>query len=248
MALTGPARGERSRSAWLVLVSPRRAFIRVREHPRPWIALLVVCVFALAPPLAFLASVDFDAFMMRELKASGQLEEIPPEAMEVITTKVIPGMRFALPIGAAGKRALWCFAIGVIGFALLRGTRKELRLGQCVAALAVSVAPLVLHDLLGTLVYALRDVNQYDVRNPVLSNPAVWLGLHVENDPVGILLHGLDLFMLWAVWLAGLGLATVSQAKGAMPWIVPISAHVLFVGGRAVSAMAGSAAMSAAGG
>ena len=66
-----------------------------------------------------------------------------------------------------------------------------------------------------------------DYRNPVLSNAAAWLKLHIERDPMGATLFQLDLFKLWSVWLCGLGLTVVANARGVLPWLVPIFGHVI---------------------
>jgi hypothetical protein len=244
MALTSTR--ERPVSGWLVLLSPRRAFVGARDKPRAWIALLLLLLISLAPPLAFFSAHDFEAFVLREMKASGQLENVPPDGMKIIEEKVIPAMRVALPVGAAAKRAVWCLVIALLGFALLRGTSKELRFRQCLNALVLAAAPLALHDLFTALIYLVRDAGLYDVRNPVLSNPSAWLKLHPEQDPVGAALIGLDLFSLWAVWLAGLGLAVVSGRKGVLPWLVPGLSHVVIVVGKVANAAVSKAALDAA--
>jgi hypothetical protein len=174
------------------------------------------------------------------------IEDLPDdkkaEAQAFIDEKLVPAMSAVLPLGALGSRFVWIFVLAGLGFGVLRGTNKELRFKALLGAVALASAPLVLHDVLGALVYLVRDVNQYDAQNPVLSNPAAWMRLEIDKDVLGAALLSVDLFSLWTVYLCGLALAVVSNKRGALPWLLPLFGWLLVVGGRVVGAVSSSAA------
>lgn len=242
-------RSERPTSGWGVLVSPRRAFIGQRDKPSPLIVLLVIGVFALLPPLCFLARVDMHAFMTKQMRQSGQmsaLEDLPEEKREearaFIDEKIIPAMTVALPVGAVGQRYVWILLLAALSFGVLRGTNKEIRFKSLLGAIALASAPLAIHDVLGALVYLTREVYQYEPQNPVLSNPAAWMRGNIEKEALAAALHGLDLFTLWTVYLCGLALSVVSKRRGLLPWLLPAGGWLLLLLGKVAAAAASGAA------
>lgn len=204
----------------LVLFSPHQAFASLREQPRTALLLVVAALFAAAPAVAFLLRVDMQAFLLEELRQSGRLEEMPPEALSFVKTRVVPAMKLLVPGGAVGKRVLAVVVFGLLGYALLRAHNKELRLSPCVAACALGTAPLWLQDVLATLVLLTREPAGLDVKNPVLSNPAALLGLSSDREPLGAALAGLDLFRLWSAWLLAAGLNAVAGTRSALPFVL----------------------------
>jgi hypothetical protein len=248
---TSPPRGvvgferarDRPRSAWAVLFSPRRAFIGQRDKARPWWILAFVTLVSLAQPAAFIATTDLRAFIETEMKKSGQTEDMPPEALEAALDYGPKFMAVALPGGAAAKRAGWALIIAALGFAFLRGSRKELRFRTCLAAVALGCAPLLINDVVSALVFLLRESHEIDVRNPVLSNPAAWLKLDVERDAAGAALRSLDLFELWSAYLMALGLVVVANTRSRSPFLLTFGGHFLV----AIAAIAGAFAAGATG-
>lgn len=234
----------RPRSAWLVLLSPTGAFVAARERPRPWLTLLLLTAVAALPPVVFVSLVDMQGFLLAELKASGRLDEMPEEALAFMRDRVAPAMTVGLPLFAALARAASILVVAALGFAFLRGVSKQLSFKACLTAVALGAAPLVVHDLLHALLLAVRDLRAIDVRNPVLSNPAAWLGLHVEKDPLGALLHGLDLFKLWAAWLCAHGLNVVARTRSALPYALTFGGQALLLLAAVIGALVGGAASS----
>ncbi len=232
-----------ARSPWLVLLTPSASFRRVAHHPHPWLTLVVVGAIAALPVLVFVSLVDMHAFLLAELKASGRLEEMPPEALALMKERIAPAMTWGLPLAAALKRAATILLVGALGFAFLRGMtsrrgESDLRFTTCLAAVALGAAPLLLHDVGSALILASRDLSHVDVRNPVLSNPSAWLGLHVEKDPLGALLYSVDLFKLWSAWLSAYGLNVVAGTRSLLPYALTYGGQTL----ATLAAVVGAAA------
>lgn len=232
---------DRACSPWLVLFQPTAAFRSVRERPRPWVTLLSLAVVAALPSIAFVIVGDMEAFLLGELKASGRLEEMPPSALAFVKDTLAPAMKVGVPAFTGLARLGSILVVATLAFALLRGLAKELSFKACLAAAALGAAPLVLHDVLSAGLVFTRDLSRLDVRNPVLSNPAAWFGLHVEKDPLGALLHGLDLFKLWAAWLSAYGINVVAGRTSILPYVLTYGGQVL----ATITAVIGAAASSA---
>lgn len=242
MSLVEAGPVERPRSPWLVLFSPGGAFAAVRERPRPWLTLLVVCALAVVPGLVFVSVVDMQDFLLAQLDQRGAREQLSESSLHAIRERVAPAMTFGLPLLAALKRALTLLVVASLGFLLLRGINKALSFRACLAAVALAVAPLILQDAIRALLFAVRDIGTLDVRNPVLSNPAAWLGLSPKENPLGALLRGLDLFELWTAWLGAVGLNLVAGTRSALPYAVTFGGQALVTLAAVIGALVGSSA------
>lgn len=235
---------ERPRSLWMVLFAPTGAFLSARARPRPWLTLLAVLGFAALPPLMFVLVVDMHDFLLAELKASGRLEDMPQEALAFLKDTLAPAMQVGLPLFTAGMRAASILVVAALGFGFLRALAKDLSFKACLAAVALGAAPLVLHDVVSAFLLASRDLSSIDARNPVLSNPAAWLSLHVEEDPLGALLRGLDLFQLWAAWLSAYALNVVARTRSLLPYLLTYGGLALATLAAVTGALASGAASS----
>lgn len=214
----------------LVLLDAPRAFAAVRARPLAAVVLGVMLGLALAPPLAFIARVDTTEVVMRDLKRSGKMDQVPPEQLELVKRYGGVATTVKLLVGAVGKRAGWIFLVTGLAFLLLRGSRPELRFSMMLGAVALGCAPLALHDLVTALTFLVRDpLALPDAHNVVLSNPAAWLALDTGRSVTGALWRGLDFFELWSCALIGLGVSAVAGARGVIPWTVPFGLHVVTV-------------------
>lgn len=216
--------------AW-VLLDARRAFLAVRARPLAGLTLALMLALSLAPPLVFVSRVDTTEVLMREMKKSGRMEQVPPEQLEQMREVGGKAMAVMLPVGAVGKRAGWVFVVTALIFMLLRGARPELRFSSVLGAVALGCAPLALHDLITALTFLIKDpLSLPDTQNVVLSNPAAWLLKDSGQSVVGALLKGLDFFELWSCALIALGVGVVAKAKGIVPWAASFGLHAVTVG------------------
>lgn len=209
----------------LVLFDPRGAFSAVKARPLWGLTLAALLAMALLPPIAYLSKADLTAVVKKELVKSGRLEQMPAEQREVALTQGPKFMKVALPVGALVKRSGWIVLCALLGWALLRSTTAELRLGACLGAAALGAAPFAVHDVVVMATFLAKDLDTLDAQNAVLSNPAAWFDLDTGHSALGALLRGVDFFALWACGLVGVGLSTVAAKRGALPYIAPFGLH-----------------------
>ena len=210
-----------------VIWSPRGAFQKLGKAPRGVVWWLVFSLLAVGPGVAFAATVDIEAFIVKQMRASGQWENLPDEQRDQVRDFVPKLYTFGAPAGAVFKRALWIFALALLGWAFLREQKKDedpLPLGLFLAAMALATVPLLISDLLRTLVYALKDQRTFDIANPVKSNLSGLLGFDATSG-AGAALKRADLFGLWNVGLSVVGLMTVSGKRSLLCWVPPIGLY-----------------------
>jgi hypothetical protein len=216
-------------------------------RPLGLVALIVVCLWALLPPISFLAAAErsggLEAVIVDEMKKSGAWEKIrvlPAAERERVMRMTMPVMTIGVPVGAASKRAGWILFVAVACFFVVRGTSpRQLGLGDIVGAVAVGAAPLMVHDLLSAITYVAFELRAIDPQNPVASNAAalVMTG-SASRSPLAMLLRGVDVFELWACWLMALGVTQVAQTRSTAPFLITFGAHVVMT----VVAIIGAAA------
>ena len=218
---------ERARA--LVLLDPAGAFASVAKRPLSGLVFAAMLGFALLPPAAFLAKADLPAFVEREIKKSGKADALTAEQKQQGVDVGAKLMKVVLPVGALVKRAMWMSVLAALCFALLRGSRPELTLEPLLAATALAMAPLALRDVLVAATYLAKDVMAIDAQNPLLANPAAWLGMEVGKSAAAAALKGLDFFDVWACALVGVGVNIVAGTRSWTPWFVAFGAHAATV-------------------
>jgi hypothetical protein len=221
------------RARALVLVDPEGAFAATVRRPRLVACLLAAALFALVPPLSFLAAASregrYDTVIVEEMKKSGRWDKIPPAARDRALSVIVPTTRVLLPVGAVAKRWSWIVTCAAVCFGLLRATRPAARLGVVIAASAVGAAPLFVHDTLAAIaLLAAEDVRAIDATNPVLSNPAAWWWSGADGrTPFAAAMRTVDFFELWACMWMALGIERAVGGQTRVPYVVVFVLHAL---------------------
>lgn len=213
---------------WMVWFSPRGAFASLSQKPRAFMLVALLLAACVAPAITFVVKADVAAAMEKQMKRSGAWDDLPADNRDEIMQKIADAMVYLGPGGALLKRALYLFGIGLLALLLLRATNEDLRFSVVIAAVALGMTPVLLQDLLETLVFLVRDPTTLNLDSPLRSH----LGAFAPDDwpkKLNALLAGVDLFALWVAGLVGVGLQVVSRSKSAIPYAIPLGAHVILV-------------------
>lgn len=195
---TGPAQGMGEFDRLVgVLFDPKAAFADIVTKPRWWVPLILLTVLVLSFTFAFTQRVGWESFMRQELGASSRTRDLPPEQKERIIEQQ---MRF-VPIFAHVQAGL---AIGFITlvvaaaflfvFNILAGAEVGFKPAWGVACYAL--LPQAFGILLALVVLFLKDPAEFDLRNPVASNLAVFLDPDTTARWVLGLAGSLDVFVI----------------------------------------------------
>lgn len=212
--------------SFAVLWSPRAAFEKQRARPRGALILLVVALCAAAPTIAYVARSDMRAVVVKQLKKSGEYEKIPSDVRETAIAAATLTTTYVSPIGAAGQRAFWALVVGGLALLLWRPRSPDLTFKQTFAAAALGTAPIAVKDLILLVLFLVQDPARFAPENPIVSNVAALLAMDATK-PAGTLLSYVDVFVIWSVWLTGLGFDVVRGAKRG-GWVLPAALTVLF--------------------
>jgi hypothetical protein len=236
------------RARVFALVDPDGAFVAAMRRPLVVASLVVAALFAVLPPVAFLANAargeGVVAVLKDELHKSGRLEKLNAQQREGLEKVAVPFMTVALPAGAVVKRELWILYCALVCLAFLKGTRPQMNFHNVVAVAVVGAAPWFVHDVVAAVAFSVFDLHGIDPQNPVASNPAAWLFAGKDSrGPLAVFLRGLDFFDLWGCFWMTAGLTRVAGGRTSLPAVVVFGGHFAAV----VKDMAAAAAANAAG-
>lgn len=215
------------------LVEPQRALPAAVERRSALVPILVATVAGLALAAVVATHADFEGAVLQRLSSDPKADQISPHDL---SEKVEQGRKLTVAagyaVGAGGPVAT--AALAALGLALtfrLAGARPSLRASFSAASWAL--LPGALRALLTIpAVIRLAPVRPDDVPRLLPSSLAVLLPAGATaGGPLALAASALDLFALWAVLLAGLGMAEAAQVSRRRAIALTL---VLFVASAAV--------------
>ncbi|MCP4503945.1 MAG: hypothetical protein GY822_28810 [Deltaproteobacteria bacterium] len=203
-----------------VLLSPYAAFDGVVSKSRLWLLLLILGS-SMTPAIAFNAHVKSDDAVTLQMKRSGTWQKLDEGQRE----RVLKSMKVLGPVSALAKRLSFIFLVGTLCWVTLRGFSDAATFLTVLLAVTTACVPLLLRDVLSTLVFLFRDPTTLELEHPLRAS----LGAFLPDDtnPLKVLLMRLDLFTIWVSGLIGMGVNRASKTKSMLPWIVVVSLWAL---------------------
>jgi hypothetical protein len=195
------------------LVEPQRALPAAVVRRSALVPILVATVAGLALAAVVATHADFEGAVLQRLSSDPKADQISPHDL---SEKVEQGRKLTVAAGyAVGAGApVATAALAALGLALtfrLAGARPSLRASFSAASWAL--LPGALRALLTIpAVIRLAPVRPDDVPRLLPSSLAVLLPAGA-GSPLALAASALDLFALWAVLLAGLGMAEAAQVS-----------------------------------
>ena len=195
------------------LVEPQRALPAAVERRSALVPILVATVAGLALAAIVATHADFEGAVLQRLSSDPKVDQISPHDL---SEKVEQGRKLAIATGyaVAAGGPVAAAALAALGLALtfrLAGARPSLRASFSAASWAL--LPGALRALLTIpALIRLAPVRPDEVPRLLPSSLAALLPAGAAvGSPLALAAAALDLFSLWAVVLAGLGLAEAAQ-------------------------------------
>jgi hypothetical protein len=211
---TTPALSEGQRLLY-TFTAPSQTMADIRRNASWWVPWLLISVFALGFAFTLDKKIGWDQVMENQIqsspKASERMEKLPAEQREKILktqTSVARAIGYATPITTV-------IAITVIGAVVLGifnfGFGAKLKFGQAMSVTAYSMLPNLLQNLLIILMMFLVAPDQFNVNNPLATNPGYFVA---STSPVlkGFL-GAFDVFIIWQLFLLSVGAEQLAKIK-----------------------------------
>jgi hypothetical protein len=217
-----------------VFFSPKDAFADIIRRPRWWVPVILLSLAATAFTVAFANRVGYEQVVRQAIEQSPQASNMTPAQMERAIATGAAVMEYFSYGGAVLSVTISVFVVSaVLLFLFDTILGADIRLKHMLGIVGYAFLPNVLSYLLALLVLYLKAPEDFDIRNPLAFNAAIFLGgspLWVQNAAAS-----LDLFSFWimALMAAGVHAASrkISWGKAFATILFPWALYVVLKGG-----------------
>ncbi len=223
---------------------PRPVFADLADRPRWLVPILLLTVLTLAYLISFSRIVGWDTYleqqMSRRTQAGERLAQLSPEQREVVMDaqiKVVRVMAYVSGVLGVAGSALAVAAVLLGVFRLFGGV--SIRFRQVFSIVSYSFLPSGLKTILSLLVLFLKDPADFNLTNPLPSNPGFFLDPSGASAWMRTLATAADVFTIWVLLLAALGLSAAAGKKmtfGRALWLVLLPWLAFTLGSAALAA------------
>jgi hypothetical protein len=222
-----------------VFFSPGKAFADIARRPRWWAPVVLSMLFTTVFLYLFSQRVGWEEFFRQQNARSVQIQGLDPAARaraEMIQMQV--AQYGAWVSGLAGPWILLLVVAGVLQFLANVVIGAGIAFKNMLAAVAYGGLPRLLQTALSILVMYLKPPEEFDLRNPLLMNAAVFLPADAPSW-LRVVAASLDLFTFWSMLLMAIGIAAaakrLSTGKAFAMILFPWALWVILTAGAAAA-------------
>ncbi len=220
-AETAPAGLSESQRILNIFLAPSKTFEDIRRNTSWWVPWLLGSLISACFILTVDKRIGFETVVNNQMAQAPEfmkraMERVPPEERQKSLQRQIAGQRIgALYLGwlfyLIFSIVLAALLMFVFNFILEAGIPFKNALATWFYA---SLPRAVLFALLGIVVLLIGvDPSGFDFENPITTNLAAFLDPTTSSKFLYRLLGGIDIFVIWAVILLGMGFASQSRKK-----------------------------------
>jgi hypothetical protein len=216
-----------------VFFEPTKTFQDIAVRPRFIAPMLLLIVVTTALTVLFSQRVGFERAVRQQIESSSRAQQATPEQRE----QMIQLYTRMAPIFAYGAVLLFTPITFLIVAGIFLGMAKGIMAApvsfkQVFAVVAYGWMPHVIAAVLSIVVLLLKNPEDYRMENPLVFNPGALMDPATANKFVLSLATSLDLFVLWALVLMGIGLKAaggrqLSKGSAMAAVFLPWGAYVL---------------------
>jgi Yip1 domain len=224
-----------------ILWEPGATFRDIAARPRWWPPLVVVIALSLVFSYTFTQRGGWEHFFRQQMETNSRMQNLPADQREqTMAMQVKVGPYFAYGGAIIGIPCFALIAAGIFLFLFRTLLGAQLSFKQVFAICCYSFIPLIFSTLMALAVMLLKEPDQFDLQNPILTNIGAFMDSVSTPKWLYTLASSVDAFSLWVMVLMATGLSAaarkISWTTSFMcvlgTWLVYV---LLKVGGAAVS-------------
>ena len=215
-----------------VFVSPKDAFRDIIERPRWYIPLILISILSLVLIYCIGQRIGWEHIVRQSIEQSSRASQLSPEQKE---QQIAMGAKIGSVIGyVQGAIGPWLGA-AVISLVLMfvanamLGT--QLKFGQTMGITSYSFLTGLVTIPLTILVMYLKNVDDFDIRNPLMFNAGAFLNSETTPKWLTALAGSFDLFTFWTIALLAVGFSCagrkISFSKALTAVLIPWAVWVI---------------------
>lgn len=206
-----------------VFFAPTKTFTDLRRKSSWWAPYILISLVSILFVYTVEQKIGFRKVVENQIqmspKASQQMEQLPADQREQRVESQAKVTRYIS----------YCFFViiliwYVVVAAILLGTFKlgfgaDLTFGKTMAVVVYSSVPGILKSILAIIsILAGMAPDSFSMQNPVATNPGYFLS-PAESPVLFAMLSSIDIFIIWTLILAAIGLTCVSKLKRTSAYI-----------------------------
>ena len=208
-----------------IFLEPGRTFEALRERPRFLVAAVILVVLSVAVAFVIFNKIDYAAFMRDQIRKSPRGDQMTPEQVETAvgfyTGPVGKVLIYVFPVIGTAVIIAAGAGLYLLGSMLMGG---RLRFKQALSVWAYSsFAPALLATVVTVIVVLITPADEID---PAQQGGLVRANLsiipHGDSKALGALLGSFDLFALYGLYLAALGMRKMGKMSSGSAWTVAL--------------------------
>jgi hypothetical protein len=224
-----------------ILWEPGATFRDIAARPRWWPPLVIVIALSLVFSVTFTQRGGWEHFFRQQMETNSRMQNLTPDQRAqtmAIQVKVGPYFAYGAAVIGMPLFALAAAGIFLLLFRTLLGADVSFK--QVYAICCYSLVPLIFSTIMALAVMLLKEPDQFDLQNPVLTNIGAFMDSVSTPKWLYSLASSVDVFSAWVLVLMATGLSAaarkISWSTSFMcvlgTWMVYV---LLKVGGAAIS-------------
>ncbi len=221
-----------------IFFSPNQTFQDIAKKPSFVLPLIIMIIFSLIATVIIMPKIDIEAAILENIEKSGR--EISDAEMESAMAWGEKIGNVSGYIGAVAGPIIITLIVAVIYFGIIRLWRAGSTFSKVFSVTVHSFFVGIIKTILAIIVAPRledRSLLAQDAQNLVKSNLSVLLNREEVAAPLYIVASKIDIFSIWIMVLAILGLAAVSKlnikqsaAIVLILWLIFLAANAIFFG------------------
>ena len=197
-----------------VFISPRSAFESVARRPDFLAPLMVAIMAAIAVTETMVAKMGMERIVRQSIELSGRASRMSAEQLQ---QAIHQGATLGSILARAGEllgTPIYLLIVAAVGLFIVNvifGATTNFKLNFSVVCYAYLVS--LLGAVLALVVIVFGDAEQFNPQNFIPSNAGFFLNPHETSKPLYLLASSFDIFTIWFLILAALGLSVATARK-----------------------------------
>jgi hypothetical protein len=200
-----------------VFFEPGKTFADIAERPRWFWPLLIVVLGAVVFYALVSTHVGFRGMVEEQFntpRAQQQMAQMSPEQRQRTMTMYEKAYPIAFTAGSAAGIPIMYLLSALVVWGMASGIMSAgLRFKQVFAITCYASLTSLVTRVLATVVMFLKQPDQYNIMNPVASNPAAFMDQATASKFLYALASGLDVIAIWAMFLMAVGIKAAAGKR-----------------------------------
>ncbi len=197
-----------------VFISPGQTFESIARRPDFLAPLIIMTVSSIVIIEAMLERVGIDRIIRRSLDLSGRAAQMTPEQIDQAIQRA--GTITAVSMRAGGVIGVPIFllviaAVGILITNVIFGAKAKFK--TCFSEVCYANLVLLISLVLGLVMIFFGDMEQFNPKNFLPTTVGFFLNPHETSKPLYVIASSFDIFRVWFMILASMGLSAATGKK-----------------------------------